>query len=108
MLGWLDVACPRRYVKRSGLLVGWIILIGPPRQLLVLSRVYREELGVVPAEVVLALRDAVSMSSVGDFWSTWSRHAEAGLFRASKNAEAGLFRAYCRAGGPTAAGSAYS
>ena len=58
--------------------------------------VYREELGVVPAEVVLTLRDAVSRSSVDDFWSTWSRHAEAGLFRAC----------YSRAGGPTEAGSA--
>ena len=57
--------------------------------------VYREELGVVPAEVVLALRDAVSRSSADDFWSTWSH-----------NAEAGLFRAYCGAGGPTEAGSA--
>ena len=58
--------------------------------------VFREELGVVPAEVVLTLRDAVSRSSVDDFWSTWSRHAEAGLFRAY----------YSRAGGPTEAGSA--
>ena len=49
---------------------------------------------MVPAEVVLALRDAASRSSVDDFWSTWSRHAEAGLFRA-----------YSEAGGPTAAGS---
>ena len=57
--------------------------------------VYRDELGVVPAEVVLALRDAVSRSSVDDFWSIWS-----------KNAEAGLFRAYSRTGGPTEAGSA--
>ena len=50
---------------------------------------YREELGTV-----LALGDAVSRSSVDDFWSIWS-----------KSAEAGLFRVYCRAGGPTAAGS---
>ena len=56
--------------------------------------VYREELGVVPAEVVLALRDAVSRSSVDDFWSFWSFHAGAGLFRA-----------YSLAGGPTTAGS---
>ena len=56
--------------------------------------VYRDELGVVPEEVVLALRSAVSGSSVDDFWSTWSR-----------NAEAGLFRAYSNAGGPTEAGS---
>ena len=51
-------------------------------------------LGVVPDDVVLALRDAVSRSAVDDFWSIWS-----------KNAEAGLFRAYALAGGPTAAGS---
>ena len=57
--------------------------------------VYRDELGVVPEEFVLALRNAVSMSSVDDFWSVWSR-----------NAEAGLFRAYSLAGGPTEAGSA--
>ena len=57
--------------------------------------VYRCELGVVPAEVVFALRDAASRSSVDDFWSTWSRHAEAGLFSA-----------YSKAGGPTEAGSA--
>ena len=31
--------------------------------------VYRDELGVVPEEVVLALRGAVSRSSVDDFWS---------------------------------------
>ena len=56
--------------------------------------VYRDVLGVVPDDVVLALRDAVSRSAVDDFWSIWSR-----------NAEAGLFRAYALAGGPTAAGS---
>ena len=55
---------------------------------------YRDELGVVCADVVLALRDAVSWSSVNGFWSIWSQ-----------NAEAGLFRAYCGAGGPTGAGS---
>ena len=55
--------------------------------------VYREDLGVVPLEVVDALRDAVSRSS-DDFWSIWSTSAEAGLFRAC-----------CRAGGPIAAGS---
>ena len=31
--------------------------------------VYRDELEVVPEGVVLALRDAVSRSSVDDFWS---------------------------------------
>ena len=56
--------------------------------------VYRDVLGVVPEEVVRALRDADSRSSVGDFWSIWS-----------KNAEAGLFRAYALAGGPIAAGN---
>ena len=39
--------------------------------------VYREELGVVPDDVVLALRDAVSRSAVDGFWSIWSRNAEA-------------------------------
>ena len=34
--------------------------------------VYREELGVVPNDVVLALRDAVSRSAVDDFRSFWS------------------------------------
>ena len=56
--------------------------------------IYRDVLGVVPDDVVLALGDAVSRSAVDDFWSIWS-----------KNAEAGLFRAYALAGGPTAAGS---
>ena len=46
-------------------------------------------LGVVLDDVVLALRDAASRSAVDDFWSIWS-----------KNAEAGLFRAYTLAGGP--------
>ena len=55
--------------------------------------VYRDVLGVVPDEVVGALRDAASRSAVDDFWSIWSQ-----------NAEACLFRAYELAGGPTAAG----
>ena len=54
----------------------------------------RDELGLVSPDVVLDLGDAVSWSCVDDFWSTWS-----------KNAEAGLFGAYCRPGGPVAAGS---
>ena len=37
---------------------------------------------MVPDDVVLALRDAVSRSAVDDFWSIWSSNAEAGLFRA--------------------------
>ena len=56
--------------------------------------VYRDVLGAVPDEVVRALRDAASRSAVDDFWSIWS-----------KNAEAGLFRAYALAGGPIAAGN---
>ena len=40
--------------------------------------IYRSELGVVPAEVVLALRNAVSRCSVGDFGSIWSRSADRG------------------------------
>ena len=56
--------------------------------------IFWEGLGVVPEDVVLALRDAVSRSSVDDFWSIWSR-----------SGEAGLFRAYCQAGGPTEPGS---
>ena len=52
--------------------------------------VYRDELG----EVVLALRNAVSRSSVDVFWTLWSRSAEAGLFRACSGAR-----------GPTEAGS---
>ena len=54
----------------------------------------RDELGVVPDEVVLALRDAASRPSVDDFWSIWSSSAELGLFRACS-----------KAGGPTQAGS---
>ena len=44
--------------------------------------VYRDVLGVVPEDVVLALRNAASRSAVDDFWSIWSSNAEAGLFRA--------------------------
>ena len=40
--------------------------------------IYRDVLGTYPEEVVLALRDAVSRSSVDDFWSIWSRSAEDG------------------------------
>ena len=55
---------------------------------------YRDVLGVVPGDVVLALRNAASRSAVDDFWCIWS-----------ESAEAGLFRAYSLAGGPTTAGS---
>ena len=56
--------------------------------------VYRDELGVVPGEDVLALRNAVSRSSVDDFRAIWCRRAEEGLFRA-----------YTLAGGPIDAGN---
>ena len=56
--------------------------------------IYRDVLGIVPDEVVSALRDAASRSSGDDFWSIWS-----------KGAEDGLLRAYTLAGGPVAAGS---
>ena len=95
---WLaDIACPE--VCQPVWLACW--LDTPERSSSSAARVvqdvwdvYRDELGVVPAEVVLALRDAASRTSVGDFWSIWSR-----------SAEEGLFRAYSRAGGPTEAGS---
>ena len=54
--------------------------------------IYRDVLGIVPDEVVRALRDAASRSSVDDFWSIWS-----------KGAEDGLLRAYTLAGGPVSA-----
>ena len=54
----------------------------------------RDVLGVVPEQVIRALRDAASRSSVDDFWSIWS-----------KNAEADLLHAYTLAGGPIAAGN---
>ena len=56
--------------------------------------VYREELGVVPDDVVLALGDVASRSSVDDY-----------LVYLESGAEDGLFRAYSGAGGPTEAGS---
>ena len=36
-------------------------------------------LGLFPNEVVRSLRDAATRSSVDDFWSIWSKNAEAGL-----------------------------
>ena len=101
-LGWLTLLA-QLYVSPFGPLVGWILLIDPPSSSTRIVQdvwdVYRNELGVVPNDVVLALRDAVlrvavSRSAVDDFWSIWS-----------SNAEAGLFRAYALAGGPTTAGS---
>ena len=95
--GWLMLLV-LLLVSPFGPLAGWILLIDPLRRPLALFRMSgmftKIELGVVPNDVVLALRDAVTRSAVDDFWSIWSQ-----------NAEAGLFRAYAFAGGPTAAGS---
>ena len=86
--GWFaEVSCP--IVSQPLRPASWIDT--PDRSSSSVS-VYWDEL--VPPGVVLALRDAVSRSSVDDFWTIWS-----------KSVEACLFRAYCRAGGPTAAGS---
>ena len=96
MLGWLTLLA-LLYVSLFGLLVGWIFSdkssSSSSRLVQDVWDVYRDELGVVPNDVVLALRDAVSRSSVDDFWSIWS-----------SNAEASLFRACALAGGPTHAG----
>ena len=85
-------------VSPCGLHAGWTL---PDRSSSSSSRVvqdvwdvYRDVLGAVPGDVVLALRDAASRSAVDDFWFLWS-----------KNAEAGLFRAHALAGGPITAGS---
>ena len=55
--------------------------------------IYREELGVLPHDLILTLRNEYGGSDVDGFWISWS-----------KGAEEGLFRAYCRAGGLTATG----
>ena len=67
---------------------------------------------MVPGDVILALRNAVSRSSVDAFWSIWSSSAEAGLFRAYSLAAAdssaflgrGLLRIRSRRLGGTAVG----
>ena len=93
MLGWLMLLA-LWFVNLSGLLVGLILLrrssSSSSRVVQDVWDVYRDELEVVPDDVVLALRDAASRSSVDDCWSIWSR-----------SAVDGLFRAYSRAGGPT-------
>ena len=95
--GWLaDTACPEVYQPVWP--ACWIDT--PDRSSSSVARVvqdvwdvYKDELGVVPRDVVLALGDSVSRSCVDDCWTIWS-----------KSAEAGLFSAFCRAGGPTEAG----
>ena len=86
-------------LSRSGQHVGLTLLTGLPssssREVLDAWDIYREELGVVPPDVVRALRDAFGRSDVDGFWTIWSTAAEAGLLDA-----------YCRARCPTAAGSA--
>ena len=91
---WMaDVACP--FVCRPiWPACFWILLISPPRRLPVLFRMSGMFMGMNLRWVVLALRGTVSWSSVDEFWSIWSR-----------NAEAGIFRACSQAGGPTEAGS---
>ena len=95
---WMaDVACP--VVCQHVWPASWLDTpdrssSSPTRVVQDIWDVYRNELGVVPDEIVLALGDAASRSSVDDFWSIWSR-----------SAEEGLFRAYFQAGGPTVAGS---
>ena len=43
--------------------------------------IYREELGTVPPDLILALRSAFDMICVDEFWKVWSAGAEAGLLR---------------------------
>ena len=96
--GWsADIACPE--VCRPVWPACWIDT--PDRSSSSVARVvqdawdvYSDELAAVPPDVVLALGDSVSRSSVDDFWAIWSR-----------SAEDGLFRAYCIAGGPTEDGN---
>ena len=56
--------------------------------------IYREELGVAPPDVVLALRDAFHRSDVDGFWTIWSKNAK------------GVSLVHIVGPGPTAAGSA--
>ena len=88
--GWLMLLA-RLLVSPFGLRAGWTLLT---RIVQDVWDIYRDVLGVVPDDVVLALGDAMSRSAVDDFWFIWS-----------KKAAAGLFRAYALAGGPIAAGN---
>ena len=63
------------HVSLFGLLVGLILLIGPPVLFLGLHRMlgmFIGRLAVVPPDIVDALRGAHDRSSVDDFWSVWS------------------------------------
>ena len=100
VLGWLMLLA-RLLVSPFGLLVGCTLLMGFLRRPLVRFRISGMSVGrsleLFLRMLCLLLGDAVSRSAVDDFWSIWS-----------KNAEAGLFRAYSLAGGPIAAGSSAS
>ena len=90
---WMaDVACP--IVCQPMWPACWIDTLDRSSSSATRAVQYRDELGQVPGDVVLALRGAISRSAVDDFWAIWC-----------KSAEEGLFRAYSRAGGPTEAGS---
>ena len=60
MLGW-RMLLALWYVNPSGLPIGWILLM---------------------MSFIVFIRDAASRSSVDDFWSLWSKSAEAGLLHA--------------------------
>ena len=84
MLGWVMLLA-RRCVNLSALLIGWILLIGPPRRLLVLSRMFGKSTGRSLLLFQMRLYWLLGMRSPGlllivDFWLAWSRHAEAGQF----------------------------
>ena len=68
---------------RFGLLAGLILLTGPlpllPRLFRTFGIVYREKMGTVPPDVILALRSAFDANCVDRFWSVWSASAEAKL-----------------------------
>ena len=81
-----------------GLLAGWTLLIGlsgssASRVVQDMWDVYREDLGSVPPDLVLALRSAFDRNCVDEFWKNWSAGAEADLLRACQ-----------RAGGPVSSG----
>ena len=71
LIGWSADISRARIVCPASLacIVGWTLRIGLPRRYARVVQdvwdVYREELGVVPAEEVLALRDAVSQAFCG-------------------------------------------
>ena len=90
---WMaDVACP--IVCQLIWPACWIDTLDRSSSSATRAVQYRDELGQVPANVVLALRGAISRSAVDDFWAIWC-----------ESAEEGLFRAYSKVGGPAEAGN---